>query len=261
MSLSLASAMSPLVLAGCIVLAQGTAYGIGHWWSIRRRRLGHTGAEGLGVIGGGILGLTAFVLALTLSLATSQLQDRRLDAWAEANAIRAAWEQANAVGGDEAGAISAQLRIYAERRLEWLRLDADDLGIAAIDAEVAALQAAMSAGRDRITAARNDDVANGLSDRLNDLYAATNSQMLIEDLAMPAHLNLLLIALVIASAGIVGYQVGMIGQPHPLLAAVLVLLWTYVMVLTVDFSDARAGFFRTSVRAHELVLRQMDPAP
>ncbi len=60
--------------------------------------------EGVGVLVGGLLGLLAFVLALTLSFASERFNERRSGTLAEANAIGTAWLRAKAIGqprGDE----------------------------------------------------------------------------------------------------------------------------------------------------------------
>jgi len=50
-----------------------------------------TPREGVGVLVGSLLGLLAFVLALTLSFASERFNERRLGTLAETNAIGTAW--------------------------------------------------------------------------------------------------------------------------------------------------------------------------
>jgi hypothetical protein len=66
-----------------------------------------------------------------------------------------------------------------------------------------------------------------------------------------------MLVLVLAGMGVIGHQVGMTGQSHPILTLVLIGIWTYIVVMILDFGDSRAGTFRTSIEAYEMVLDQM----
>ena len=77
---------------------QWVAQAIGAWLGRRRVAGGAAPAEGVGVVVGGMLGLLAFVLALTLSFATTRFEERRQGTLMEANALGTAWLRAKAIG-------------------------------------------------------------------------------------------------------------------------------------------------------------------
>lgn len=67
------------------------AHEIGRWLGRRHVVRNRVSTEGIGVLVGGMLGLLAFVLALTLSFSADRFYERRQGTLAEANAIGAAW--------------------------------------------------------------------------------------------------------------------------------------------------------------------------
>jgi hypothetical protein len=68
---------SVFAFAFLLFAAQMAAHEAGYWVGSRRRaRGGEVHAEGVGVVVGGMLGLLAFVLALTLSFANTRFSER-----------------------------------------------------------------------------------------------------------------------------------------------------------------------------------------
>jgi hypothetical protein len=79
---------SILAFASLLLGAQLLTYGAGYWLGYyRNARGGEAQADGVGVVVGGMLGLLAFVLALTLSFADTRFSERVQGTLAEANAI------------------------------------------------------------------------------------------------------------------------------------------------------------------------------
>ena len=72
---------------------------------------------------GGLLGLFAFVLALTLSFANTSFSERRAGTLAEANAIGTAWLRAQAIGGPRGGEIARLLEQYIHLRIDFIRAE------------------------------------------------------------------------------------------------------------------------------------------
>src|SRR5215472_15454962 len=77
-------------------------------------------AEGVGVVTGAVLGLLAFVLALTLSFANARFDERRAGTLAEANAIGTAWLRAKAIGQPRGDEIARLLEEYAKARMAFV---------------------------------------------------------------------------------------------------------------------------------------------
>ena len=98
-------------------VAQMLAHEAGYWFGSRRRaRGGEVQAEGVGIVVSGMLGLLAFVLALTLSFANTRFSERVEGTLAEANAIGTAWLRAEAIGHIRGPEIARLLEEYAQVR-------------------------------------------------------------------------------------------------------------------------------------------------
>jgi hypothetical protein len=93
---------------------QFIAQEFGHW--IGRRQLARVEGtvEGVGIIVGGMLGLLAFVLALTLSFANGRFAERRAGSLEEANAIGTAWLRAEAIQDPRGKEIAQLLEEYTK---------------------------------------------------------------------------------------------------------------------------------------------------
>ncbi|MEI8593183.1 bestrophin-like domain [Photobacterium sp. Hal280] len=72
----------------------------------------------LGPMVGGLLGMLAFVLAFTFSMATSQYEFRRNNVLQEANIIGTAYLRADLLGGAASNEVKSLLREYVDVRLE-----------------------------------------------------------------------------------------------------------------------------------------------
>ena len=86
---------SLLAFSLLLFLTQVAAREVGYWLG---QRLQRARSRGVGLVVGGMLGLLAFVLALTLSFGSSRFNERRQGTLAEANAIGTAWLRAEAIG-------------------------------------------------------------------------------------------------------------------------------------------------------------------
>ena len=99
--------------AAILVVIQVAAKEAGFAAGARLARRKENPGEGVGVVVGGMLGLLAFVLALTLSFSSTRFQERRVGTLAEANAIGTAWLQAQAIGHPRGAEIARLLETYA----------------------------------------------------------------------------------------------------------------------------------------------------
>jgi Zn-dependent protease with chaperone function len=100
---------SLLAFGTLLLLVLLIAHEVGYWIGLRHKARSDSRSESAAIVVGGILGLLAFVLALTLSFASSRFNERREGTLIEANAIGTAWLQAavrnlGARGGHGAGA-------------------------------------------------------------------------------------------------------------------------------------------------------------
>ena len=100
------------------LLAHEVGYRLG--FSQKNRAAGGR-SEGAAIVVGGILGLLAFVLALTLSFSSSRFNERRQGTLAEANPIGTAWLRAEAIGQPRGDEIARLLEQYTKVRLDFVR--------------------------------------------------------------------------------------------------------------------------------------------
>ena len=101
-----------------LLLLQLLAHEVGYRIGRRQNRNSHVRSETTAIVQGGILGLLAFVLALTLSFASSRFNERRQGTLVEANAIGTAWLRATAIGqprGEEIARLLEQVHAGAVR--------------------------------------------------------------------------------------------------------------------------------------------------
>ncbi len=108
-----------------LLIAQLFCHEVGFRLGLRHRKREDVEAESAGIVVGGILGLLAFVLALTLSFATNRFNETRGDTLAETNAIGTAWLRAEAIGSPRAREIARLLEQYTQLRLDFIRSDND----------------------------------------------------------------------------------------------------------------------------------------
>lgn len=235
------------------------ALGLGYASGRRRAARGTDPVEGIKLVSGAILAITAFVLALTLSFASSRMQERRDEGKEEANAIGTAWLQAKAVGDQRAEAIATAFQDYIALRRDSLLRDAGDPRIEAIAVQVGALQTQIWDQMTALVRDRPDPLTVSLMNAVNHAFDMTTSERLAVNNQMPTQLSYLLLALILAGLFVVGLQLGLVGRRHPWLSITLIALWTYVVVLILDFGNARAGWFRTSVAAYDMTIEGFAP--
>ena len=121
-----------------LLVVQLLAYELGNWLGRRRRAEGEV--EGVGAVVGSMLALLAFVLALTLSFASTRFTERRAGTLAEANAIGTAWLRARAIGGPHGTEIARLLEEYTEIRMDFVRAGRNSPSIEQDNRQTNALQ-------------------------------------------------------------------------------------------------------------------------
>jgi hypothetical protein len=201
-----------------------------------------------------MLGLLAFVLALTLSFANNSFGERRQGTLAEANAIGTAWLRAEAIGHPRGSEIARLLEQYTRLRIEFVRAEDDPAQIAELNRRTNALQTQIWGHASAIARERTDPVAVSLLSALNDTFDMTTASRFAYTLLLPPELAWLLLGMALISMGALGYQVGLRGTPSHMLAALLTLMWTLVIVDILDLATPRVGALRTGAAVYEWTL-------
>lgn len=202
-------------------------------------------AEATGLVTGGIMALTAFVLALTLSFASGRMAERRTGALQEANAIGTAWLQATALSDPRAAAIASMLETYATKRLDFASADHAAPEIETLSTDTNLLQAQIWAEMTALLAASTTPHTVSLMNSLNNVFDMTTALRLSLSRGIPEPLVMLLVGMVLVSSGIAGFQLGLKRQRAPVLVAVLIMVWSLVIVIVLDLGAPRLGSART----------------
>ena len=242
----------PLIDAGALVLglalfvvlsaACEVGFRIGRWRG-KSVKLSDAQSTVTSTLTGGMLALLAFMLGLTINFAQNRFEARRDLVAVEANTIGTAWLRARLVGGAEGEAIARLIEGYAKTRLEFTgaerRGPVDALIVRTGDQQDKIWRIATTVARRSPT-----PVTATLITALNEMFDASLSQRFAFDGRVPgAMLSLLVLGSVIA-IGAMGFQMGLVGARQPVLSALLLLMWTGGMVMTVDLNRPRLGDIR-----------------
>jgi len=234
------------------------AHEAGHWLGRRGRLRAGGSPETIGVVVGGMLGLLAFVLALTLSFANARFDERRAGTLAEANAISTAWLRAVAIGGPDAEQIASLLERYTRIRADFVAADRGQGATDALNRHSGALQAEIWGHVAAIVHERPDPVSASLMAALNNVFDMSAAERFAFELALPAQLFWLLVGMTALCMGCLGYQSAGKGEaPRPLMALFALMLAT-VMVEILDLASGRIGEFDTQTRIYEQTLESFE---
>ena len=246
---------SVLAFGLLLLLAQVLVHEAGIRLGRRRGARGEAPPEGIGVVVSGLLGLLAFVLALTLSFANTRFGERRAGTLAEANAIGTAWLRAGAVGGPRGAEVARLLEDYTHVRIDFIRAGRDPAVLDGLNRRTGALQATMWGHVVAVVRERPDPVATALMASLNDVFDLTTAERFAYDLRLPPQIFWLLIGMTLLSMTALGYQLGIRGKPVRLLVLLLSVTWSVVIVDILDMASARIGVFRASAGVYEWTLQ------
>ncbi|MEP9352800.1 hypothetical protein ABLE93_04275 [Xanthobacter sp. KR7-65] len=237
-----------------LFIAQLAAHRIGLWIGARHAAC-QPNPEAVGVVVGGMLGLLAFVLALTLSFANSRFTEHRQGGLEEANAIGTAWLRAKAVGGPRGEAIAQLLGEYGQLRADFVKADRDQTLIDALNQRSGVLQGQMWGHVTAIVREQPNPVTSALMTALNDTFDAGTKERFAYHITLPPQLFWLLMGLTLLSMGCLGYQFGLKHRSFPVLVLILTLMWTWVIVEILDLASARLGSIRTGSAVYDWTLQ------
>ena len=143
----------------------------------------------MGMLTTGMLGLLAFTLGLTISIAESRYEARRDLVVTEANAIGTAWLRAGLVRGAEGPEIRRELEEYTRLRLDYTRAGPDPEAEAALNAATNAAQTRIWALAQAAALREPNPLMAGLVAALNETFDAALSQRFAYESRAPAHIH------------------------------------------------------------------------
>ncbi|CFW99527.1 conserved membrane protein of unknown function [Candidatus Filomicrobium marinum] len=252
---------SLLVFALLLFVVEVIAYVTGYRLGQRQRANSSGDAEGVGFIVGGILGLLAFVLALTLSYANTRFAERRHATLEEANAIGTAWLRAQAIDHPRGHEIAKRLEEYTRERKRFQQAHRQSAELEESNKRTSNLQAEIWEDMAAISRERTDPIVAALMQALNDTFDMSTAQRFAHEAKYPPQMFWLLIGLALISVSALGYQLGLKGQKTHLLVGILIAVWTAVIVVILDISAPRIGSIRTGTAVYDWTLEGFNGNP
>jgi hypothetical protein len=259
---------SVLAFAFLLWVTQMMAHGAGYWFGLRCRARGDEGhADGVNIVVGGMLGLLAFVLALTLSFANSRFSERVQGTLSEANAIGTAWLRAEAIGHDRGPEIARLLEEYTQLRRDFVSEPQDQSAIDELNRRTNALQSKIWGHVAAIVREQPNTVSTSLMASINDAFDEATAERFAYYLRLPPTILWLLLGMTLLGAAALGFQLGLRGSRVHMLVAFLGIMWTVVIVDILDLASPRIGAFRASAAVYDWTVQgfkgglQIPPAP
>ena len=233
-----------LLFLALFALANLLAYEVGFrigMWSKQRDPEGEEGATGL--IVGSIIGLMAFLLAITMGMAADRFDTRRSLVLQETNAIGTTYLRAGYLSEPASSESQALLREYVPLRIAT----SDREQLAANVAASEDIQAELWTIAEEVARTDGSDVTALYIESLNDVIDLHTMRVVAGVYSrVPVTILWLLVAGVVLSLGLVGYNAGLSRRRSPVIAVVLVVALGAVIWLVVDLDRPQDGLITTS---------------
>lgn len=208
----------------------------------------------------GMMGLLAFLLGVSLSMASDRYQQRRDSVLAEANAIGTAWLRATVATGAEGEAMQRLLRDYAETRIAVVRGSSDAAEVDRLNQRTNSIQNELWQMARTVAERSPTPISGLLLSSLNEMIdlSLTNRRNFTSH--VPAYVLRLLLTVSVFAVGAVGYGFGLVGSRQPGLSVLLLGVWTLAIVLIIDIDRPQSGQVRISPAPLVWTLQGFGPA-
>lgn len=192
----------------------------------------------------GLMGLLAFLLGVSLSMASDRYQQRRDSVLNEANAIGTSWLRAQIATGTEGEALQRLLRDYTELRIATVGGSPDPAEVERLNQRTGLLQTEMWDLVRTIAERAPTPVSVALISSFNEMFdlALTNRRNFSAH--VPPYILRLLLTVSILAVGSVGYGFGLAGNRQIGLSALLLGAWAMAIVLIIDIDRPQSGEVR-----------------
>ena len=226
---------------------------VGVWWQAREpgEQEGPTD-----LLVGSLLGLIAFILAITMGLAVDRHDARRALVVQEANAIATAYQRADYLPTADAEQLKELLRAYLP-----LRIVEDPNEVPANIVKSADLAQQMWTIQARVAqTGYYSDLMSSLGESLNEIVTVSEQRIVAGVYTrVPQSITLLLLGGSALSLAMVGYSAGLKGRRSVLTASVLIVVIGVVTILVVDLDRPQEGLLNVSQQALLDVQRMIGP--
>ncbi len=229
---------------------------VGRWWQERTpgEQEGPTG-----MIVGSILALLAFLLAVTMSMASDRFDTRRAIVLDEANSIGTTYLRAGYLPEPASSQIRELLREYVPLRI--VVTDAKAADLAADIARSTEIQTQVWAISEEVAKTTDQgDLVSLYLDSLNETIDLNETRVTAGLYArVPETILLLLIVGSVLGIGMVGYSAGLTERRSLISAVVLAIALGAVIMILVDLDRPREGFIQVSQQPLIDLQRQIGP--
>jgi hypothetical protein len=229
------------VFAAVSFVAYEIGFQVGHWWQARTPGV----QEGpTGVLVGSLLALLAFLLAITMGMASDRFDTRRGLVLEEANAMQTTYLRAGYLPEPVSSEIRNLLREYVP-----LRVAPSDRAtlLANIQRSDELLQQMWSVAEAEGKVTQQGDLMAAFIESLNETIGVNESRIASGIYArVPASILWLLVLGSVLTLAMVGYSAGLTKRRDLLSAIVLILALGAVLALVIDLDQPREGFVQVS---------------
>jgi hypothetical protein len=229
-----------IVVCLFLLLAYEIGFRAGRWW--QKRQPGEQEGPG-GVLIGSLLTLVAFLLAVTMGMASDRFDNRRGLVLQEANAIGTTFLRAGYLPAPANDDMRELLRQYAPLRIATSDRTVLNQNIARSEE----LHDQMWAIAEEVARTAGNDVNALFIESLNEVIDVHEARVIAGVYArIPETVIWLLAAGAFLSVGMLGYGAGISGQRSVLSAVVLVVALATVLTLVLDIDRPRDGLIVVS---------------
>jgi len=235
------------------LLGYEIGFRIGRWY--QRRTPGEQEGPS-GVLVGSLLALMAFLLAITMGMATDRFDTRRGLVLAEANAIGTAYLRAGYLPSPQSEQLQELFREYAQQRVSTSDAEQVRAGIQ----ESVRLQNEIWALTEQVAEMRSDDLVALYVESVNDVIDLHETRITAGIYArVPLTVVLLLLIGSVLTLTMVGYNAGLTGRRGLLSALVLVVALGLTLALVVDLDRPQGGLLRVNQQPLIDLQQQIGP--
>lgn len=225
-----------VVFALVSLIVYEVAFRAGRWWQARTPDVDEEGVSG--VLVGSLLALMAFLLAVTMGMASDRYDTRRQLVIDEANMIETAYLRAGTIPSPASERTRELLREYAPLRV----VPDDDAALEAALVRAEEIQDELWRIAEEVTRADSSDVIALFEESISDLNVLDDDRIAAGMYSrVPESVMWILLVGSIASIAIVGYNAGLKGHRSAINAAVMIVTLGAVFTLVVDIDRPGDG--------------------
>jgi len=216
----------------------------GYQWARHKHRAEVEKEAPVGAMMAALLGLLAFLLTFTFSMAAERYNDRKLAVLHEANAIRITYLQAGMFTENQRTEIRKILRGYVKERLQWAGVERPGGGLSAKCLLDRLWEQSAAVG------VQNRGGADVFLDSVNKVIELHAERLMVRERSqIPSIFWAALYSVVVLSLTTMGYHSGVAGANRSPVSVAVAVAISIVILLIVDLDRPGEGFVNVSQQA------------